>query len=157
MTLLPALIPPLVTLGPPVMVKPLLSSLLSPVVMLSEIKSGLVAILICLPAWFSSILLPAINLTSSPVRTIAGLRPEDIWVPVPVASIFIFQPSVGLPEPPPLPPPQLPHAVAVGLKLTIKIRVVLPRRVVTVEDFVLALANSDTAIQVPKLAFQITL
>ena len=60
--LLPAaLIPVLVKLGPPVMVKPLVSSLLLPAVMLSAVRFLAVATVMSLPLRVISMLSPLIN------------------------------------------------------------------------------------------------
>ena len=72
--LLPAaLIPVLVKLGPPVMVKPLVSSLLLPAVMLSAVRFLAVATLMSLPLRVISILSPSINLTVSPGATLPAV------------------------------------------------------------------------------------
>ena len=61
MALLPALMPPVVTLGPLAMVKPVLSSLLSPAVMLSTVSALAVATVMSLPLRVISMLSPLIN------------------------------------------------------------------------------------------------
>ena len=56
-----------------------------------------------------------------------------------------------------VPPAVVYAAITSGLNVTIKLTVAAPTILVTFEDFVLPFANSETATQVPKVAFQITL
>ncbi|KQW63564.1 hypothetical protein ASC92_23660 [Variovorax sp. Root411] len=60
MTVLPALMPVLVTLGPPVIVRPLLFSTVPPVVTLVKLGVALVAICTSAPFCVMAMLLPAV-------------------------------------------------------------------------------------------------
>ena len=77
--LLPAAsMPAWVTLGPPLIVKPLLSILVLPVVTLSKLALSWVAMLTVLPVWVTRMFLPASMVTVLPAFTRDTLLPETL-------------------------------------------------------------------------------
>ena len=73
MTLLPASMPAVVMLGPPAIVRPLLSSLLLPVVTLSNVTESVVATTISAPERVILIFLPSLNFTSTSLPIVVAV------------------------------------------------------------------------------------
>ena len=103
----PALTPSVfVTLGPPLIVKPLVFKVLSPAFTLVTVKSSLVATLIFLSVWVIWILLPASTVTLSPGLTGAWVVPFtspalfDVVIVKPLFKCLMASSTVSLPVPP---------------------------------------------------------
>ena len=90
---LAALMPALVTLGPPVIVRPLVFSTLLPVVTLVNVGVMLVASVMFAPFCVMATLLPAVNVAVAPGATLVTVVPAA--VPVPLCAVVTFQPLLA--------------------------------------------------------------
>ena len=89
----PPLIPVLVTLGPPVIVRPPLFNVELPVVTLVNVGVMLVASVMFEPFCVMATLLPAVNVAVPPGATLVTEVP--LAVPVPVWAVVTFQPLLA--------------------------------------------------------------